>query len=65
MTDTDKTIDQVSDALIDYLRAELNDPDVGYETTLTQIEGGYETRTFSFKLSGVREELSRRLICWR
>ena len=62
MIDMDKTLDQVSDALIKHLRAELNDPDVGYETALTQIEGGYETFTFGFKLSGVREELSNPLV---
>ena len=58
----EKTLALISDDLIAYLEADLDNAAIGYDTPLTQMEGGYETYTFCFKLSGVRGELSKPLI---
>ena len=58
----EKTLAHIADGLITYLEAELDNPAIGYDTPLTQMEGGYETYTFRFRLSGVRDELCKPLI---
>ena len=62
MTNSEKRLAQISADLIAYLRAELNDAMIDYDTPLTQITGGYETYTCHFKLSGVQGELSKPLV---
>jgi aminoglycoside phosphotransferase (APT) family kinase protein len=55
-------IDQISEKLITYLRDELNNSTLDYVSPLAQLQGGYETNTYRFKLSGIREELSKPLV---
>lgn len=62
MIDSDLSLKQVSDNLIAYLRSELNDATISYDIPLTPIVGGYETRTFRFKLKGVKASLSNPLV---
>ena len=62
MVEPEKTLEQISDGLIAYLRSELDDPAIGYETPLTQLQGGYETYTCRFTLSGAEQELSNPLV---
>lgn len=57
-----ENINQIGDKLIIYLRVKLNNPMIGYEESLTPLRGGCETYMYYFKLSGVQEELSKRLV---
>jgi len=61
MVGLEKTLEQISDDLITYLRAELGNRSIGYETPPTAMSGGYETHMYRFRLSGVEGELSRPL----
>ena len=54
--------DQIAGKLIAYLRDELNDSTIEYDSPLTQLQGGFETYIYRFKLNGVQKELSRPLI---
>jgi aminoglycoside phosphotransferase (APT) family kinase protein len=56
-----KDINQISDKFIAYLRSELKEPTIGYESPLTRLEGGHETAIFGFSLKGALEELSKPL----
>lgn len=58
----EKSLDQISGSLIEYLRDELCNPTIDYDIPLTQLQGGYETDTYRFKLSGVGQELARPLV---
>lgn len=62
MRDPEKPLDQISDGLIEYLRDELRNPTTDYKVPLTQLQGGYETCTYRFKLSGVEQELAKPLV---
>ena len=62
MAEMGRTQEQISDGLVEYLRAELNDPEIGYVSPLTPMAGGYETSTYRFELSGVQGELSKPLV---
>jgi len=62
MVEPERTLEQISDGLIAYLRAELDDPAIGYETPLTRMQGGYETYTCRFELSGAEKALSNPLV---
>jgi aminoglycoside phosphotransferase (APT) family kinase protein len=62
MHDPEKSLDQISGGLIEYLRDELGDSTINYDIPLTQLRGGYETWTYRFKLSGVGRELARPLV---
>jgi aminoglycoside phosphotransferase (APT) family kinase protein len=55
-------IDQISERLIAYLRNEFNDSMIDYDSPLTQLQGGFETYIYRFKLNGVQKELSKPLI---
>jgi aminoglycoside phosphotransferase (APT) family kinase protein len=55
-------VDRVSEKLIAYLRDQLNDPMIGYESPLTQLEGGFETHIYRFELKGAQKEFARPLI---
>lgn len=52
----------ISDKLISYLRDELKNPKIEYSSSLMQLQGGYETSTYRFKLKGVGDELSKFLV---
>ena len=62
MRNPEKTLDQISGSLIDYLRDELRNPTIDYEIPLTQLQGGYQTYTYRFRLSGVEQELAKPLV---
>jgi aminoglycoside phosphotransferase (APT) family kinase protein len=62
MLNPEKTPEQISDGLIAYLRVELNDAMIGYATPVIQMQGGYETYAYRFKLSGVHKALSHPLV---
>jgi aminoglycoside phosphotransferase (APT) family kinase protein len=62
MNDPEKSLDQISDALIEYLRHERCNAAIDYDIPLTQLQGGYETHTYRFKLSGVGQEWARPLV---
>lgn len=58
----EKNTDQIADKLIAYLRNELNDSMIEYDSPLTQLQGGLETATYQFQLKGVQKELNKRLV---
>jgi aminoglycoside phosphotransferase (APT) family kinase protein len=62
MNDPVRSLAQISTDLVEYLRAELKNPAIGYESPLTRLQGGYETSTCRFKLSGVGQEWARPLV---
>jgi aminoglycoside phosphotransferase (APT) family kinase protein len=62
MNDPEKSLDQISVDLVAYLRDELSNPTVDYEEPLTPLQGGYQTCTYRFMLSGVGQELARSLV---
>jgi hypothetical protein len=47
--------DQIAGRLIAYLRDELNDSTIEYDSLLTQLQGGFETATYQFQLKGVQK----------
>jgi aminoglycoside phosphotransferase (APT) family kinase protein len=55
-------IDQISEKLIAHLRDQLDDPTIGYESPLTQLEGGFETHIYRFELRGAPKELTEPLV---
>ena len=58
----DKNTAQIAGKLIIYLRDELNDSAIEYDLPLTQLQGGFETATYQFRLKGVQNELNQRLV---
>jgi len=56
------TTDQVAGKFIAYVRHELNDAAIEYESPLSQIQGGFETATYQFQLKGAPEVFDRRLV---
>jgi len=62
MHSLNEEIDQITEKLITYLRDELNNSSIDYDSSLAQLHGGYETYTYRFKLRGIREELSKPLV---
>ena len=62
MLNPQKTLDQISDDLIAYLRAELKDSGIGYATHITQLLGGHEAHVYYFRLSSAPPELSKTLV---
>ena len=62
MIKPEKPLEQISKALIGYLSAQTGDPAIDYETPLTQMQGGYETCTYRFKLSGAPQGVSHPLV---
>ena len=55
-------IDHTSENLIAYLRDQLNDPMIGYESPLTQLQGGFATRIYRFQLKGAQKEFAEPLV---
>jgi aminoglycoside phosphotransferase (APT) family kinase protein len=62
MIDPVRSLEQLSDGLLRYLRTELDNPAIGYDSPLTQLQGGYETSTYRFKLRGVGQEWAAPLV---
>ncbi len=54
--------DQIAGRLIAYLRDELNDSTIEYDSPLIQLQGGFETAIYQFQLKGVQKELNKRLV---
>ena len=61
MLEPEKSLEQISDGLLDYVRREFNDPRLDYDRPLTRLQGGYETVTYRFKLNSVEQGLVLRL----
>jgi aminoglycoside phosphotransferase (APT) family kinase protein len=55
-------IDQIQEGLIAYIRNEFDDFVIDYDSPLTQLQGGFETYIYRFKLNSVHNELSKPLI---
>ena len=62
MKNINEDTDHISDKLISYLKDELKNSKIEYGSSLTQLQGGYETLTYRFKLNGVGDELSKLLV---
>ena len=58
----EKYIDQVSDNLLSFLREEIDDAKIVYELPPSQLQGGYDTSVFHFKLKNVHPSLSGPLV---
>jgi aminoglycoside phosphotransferase (APT) family kinase protein len=59
---SEKYISQVSDNLLFFLREEIDDTKVDYEIPPSQLQGGYDTSVFQFKLKNVHLSLSGPLV---
>ena len=59
---TEKHISQISDNLLSFFSDELCETKVGYEIPPTQLQGGYDTSVFHFKLKTVHPSLSGPLV---
>ena len=59
---SEKYINQVSDNLLSFLSEELSDTKVDYEIAPSQLQGGYDTSIFQFKLKNVQSLLSGPLV---
>lgn len=59
---TEQYISRISDSLLSFLRKELNNKKVDYEIPPSQLQGGYDTSVFKFKLKNVQPSLSRPLV---
>ncbi len=57
-----KYINQISHNLLSFLSDELGDTKLDYEIPLSQLQGGYDTSIFQFKLKNVQSSLSRPLV---
>jgi Ser/Thr protein kinase RdoA (MazF antagonist) len=57
MDTTEKYISQVSDDLLSFLSEELGDTKLDYEIPPSQLQGGYDTSVFQFKLKKVHSFL--------
>jgi len=55
-------IDSISEKLITYLRDQLNNPLIDYESHLTKLQGGFETQIYRFQLSHTQKEFSKPLV---
>jgi aminoglycoside phosphotransferase (APT) family kinase protein len=54
--------DQIATKLIAYLRDELNDTTIKYDSPLTQLQGGFETAIYRFQLVGTQKALNKHLV---
>jgi aminoglycoside phosphotransferase (APT) family kinase protein len=62
MKNTGLNTEQISEKLIVYLRDKLENPDVDYAENLEQLQGGYETVIYRFRLAGVRDQYSQAFV---
>jgi len=52
----------IAEKFINYLREELNEPDLQYRSTPTPLHGGYETRIYRFQLDGAQTGFTHPLV---
>jgi hypothetical protein len=52
----------IPNKLLSFLRTELKNPKITYKSHPTSIEGGYESPTYKFQITGASENLSTPLI---
>ena len=52
----------IFDKFIHYLRTELKNPNIDYQSTPTQLQGGYETTSYRFQLTGAATEYAHPLV---
>lgn len=57
-----KNINQVSDNLLFFLREEMGDSKIDYHMPPSQLQGGFDTSVFHFKLKNVNPSLSGPLV---
>jgi aminoglycoside phosphotransferase (APT) family kinase protein len=62
MVEPTQSLKQIADGLVQYLRTELDNPAIGYDSPLTQLQGGYETSTYRFQLGGAGPGLAGPLV---
>jgi len=55
-------IDTISKNLITYLRDQLHNSAIDYESHLSQLQGGFETQIYRFQLKGAEKEFSNPLV---
>ena len=55
-------IDRLPNKLIQYLREQLSDPLIDYESPPTQLRGGFETYIYRFQLEGAPKKFSKPLV---
>lgn len=53
---------QISDKLISYIRGQLDDPDIAYDTPCSRMEGGFETAIYELQLNRIGGEPHKRLV---
>ena len=54
--------DRLNEALLAYLRAELDDARIAYQSHPTRLQGGFETQIYRFQLQGAPEPYAQPLI---
>ena len=54
-------LEKISSRLLEYLRTELKNPDLNYQTAPTQIGQGFETFSYKFQLENAPNNLSKPL----
>ena len=59
---SEKNINQISDNLLFFLKEEINDTKIDYKIPPTQLQGGFDTSVFHFKLKNVHPSLSGPLV---
>ena len=59
---TEKHISQVSDSLLFFLREQIGDSQINYEKPPSQLQGGFDTSIFQFKLKNAQQSLLRPLV---
>lgn len=62
MIDSEKTPDQIAAGLLEYLQVELDDSSISFGSSLTRIQGGFETLIYKFKLRGAPAVFAKPLI---
>ena len=55
-------IDAISEKLLTYLRDQLDDSLINYESPLKQLQGGFETQIYQFLLKTTQKEFSKPLV---
>jgi len=54
--------EQIAEKLLAYLREEYGDSSIAYDSPFTQLQGGFDTATYRFKLTGDTEILNKELV---
>ena len=53
---------KISDKLIAYLREEHEDPNINYSSPMTQLQGGFETAIYQFRLTRFHKEYNKQFV---